>query len=232
MPTLRAQTLSTTPHLRAIIPTAGSTSSAPGGREWNRKPEGEAQNPADYAIAESVEGSLKDENDWMKSFHGLSVEPFKPEISQILQAPINMNDVEIKPDGIIYLPEIKYRRVLNKAFGPGGWGLAPRGETSRNPKNISREYALICHGRFVSQARGEQDYFALENIPTAAEGCKSNALMRCCKDLGIASELWDPIFIRKFKAQFCMEVMVEGYGGKRFKRWRKRDQPPLDKELK
>ncbi len=26
----------------------------------------------------------------------------------------------------------------------------------------------------------------------ACESAKSNALMRCCKDLGIASELWDP----------------------------------------
>lgn len=91
---------------------------------------------------------------------------------------------------MIYLPEIKYRRVLNKAFGPGGWGLAPRGEHNISAKNISREYALICNGRFVSQARGEQDYFDITGLPTASEGCKSNALMRCCKDLGIASELW------------------------------------------
>ena len=26
----------------------------------------------------------------------------------------------------------------------------------------------------------------------AMEAAKSNALVRCCKDLGIASELWDP----------------------------------------
>ena len=44
--------------------------------------------------------------------------------------------------------------------------------------------------RFVAQARGEMQYFSEESISTAAEGCKSNALMRCCKDLGIASELW------------------------------------------
>ena len=30
---------------------------------------------------------------------------------------------------LIYLPEVKYRRILNKAFGPGGWALMPRGET-------------------------------------------------------------------------------------------------------
>jgi hypothetical protein len=63
--------------------------------------------------------------------------------------------------------------------------------------------------RLVSIARGEQDYFSKEGIPTAAEGCKSNAMMRCCKDLGVASELWDPRFIRKFKAQHAKEVFVE-----------------------
>ena len=33
------------------------------------------------------------------------------------------------PIGLIYLPEIKYRRILNQAFGPGGWAIMPRGET-------------------------------------------------------------------------------------------------------
>jgi hypothetical protein len=44
--------------------------------------------------------------------------------------------------------------------------------------------------RLVSVARGEQEYFDPSGVPTATEACKSNALMRCCKDLGIASELW------------------------------------------
>ena len=30
--------------------------------------------------------------------------------------------------GLIYLPEIMYRRILNIAFGPGGWALMPKGE--------------------------------------------------------------------------------------------------------
>lgn len=33
--------------------------------------------------------------------------------------------------------------------------------------------------------------------------------MRCCKDLGVASELWDPRFIREFKAKYCVEVFAE-----------------------
>ncbi|CAG8788817.1 8031_t:CDS:2, partial [Gigaspora rosea] len=41
----------------------------------------------------------------------------------------------------------------------------------------------------VSVAQGEQDYFDPSGLATAAEGAKSNTLMRCYKDLGIASEL-------------------------------------------
>ncbi|KAL1982770.1 hypothetical protein VTN96DRAFT_886 [Rasamsonia emersonii] len=157
----------------------------------------------------SGENGLTDKVDWTRSFHGISAEPFPKEVADILQAPTDPNDVEIKPDGIVYLPEIKYRRILNRAFGPGGWGLVPRSESIVTPKTVTREYALICNGRLVSIARGEQDYFSPDGIPTATEGCKSNALVRCCKDLGIASELWDPRWIRKFKAEYTREVFVE-----------------------
>ena len=72
--------------------------------------------------------------------------------------------------------------------------------------------------RLVSVARGEQDYFSPDGIPTAAEGCKSNALTRCCKDLGVASELWDPRFIRKFIAGHVKEVWAEHVVNKKKKK--------------
>jgi len=50
------------------------------------------------------------------------------------------------------------------------------------------------------------------------EGCKSNAIMRCCKDLGVASELWDPRFIRKFKKEYCTEQFGEHAVTKRKKK--------------
>lgn len=133
-------------------------------------------------------------------------------------APLDPDDVEVKPDGIIYLPEIKYRRILNKAFGPGGWGLAPRGESIVTGRLVTREYGLVAQGRLVSIARGEQQFFDPDGIPTATEGCKSNALMRCCKDIGIASELWDPRFIRKFVAEKTKEVWVEHVATKKKKK--------------
>ncbi|KAJ7083700.1 mitochondrial genome maintenance protein [Mycena belliarum] len=166
--------------------------------------------------------------DWSKSYSGLSQQAFSKEIADVLLAPLDPMDIEIKPDGLIYLPEIKYRRVLNRAFGPGAWGLAPRSETNVGPKIVSREYALVCHGRLVAIARGEQEYFDPSGIPTATEACKSNALMRCSKDLGIASELWDPRFIREFKAKYCLEIFAEHIPTKKKKKmWRRKDQPKL-----
>ncbi|KAB8338863.1 hypothetical protein FH972_021807 [Carpinus fangiana] len=88
--------------------------------------------------------------DWTTSFHGISAEAFPKETADVLLQPLHEDDIEVKPDGIVYLPEIKYRRILNKAFGPGAWGLAPRGETIVTPKSVTREYALLANGRCVS----------------------------------------------------------------------------------
>lgn len=88
--------------------------------------------------------------DWTRSFHGLSAAPFPKEVADVLLSATDPEEVEIKPDGIVYLPEIKYRRILNRAFGPGAWGLVPRSESIVTPKTVTREYALVCNGRYVS----------------------------------------------------------------------------------
>lgn len=169
--------------------------------------------------------SFINDSPFSNSFKGVSESPFSKEIAEILSNPIQVTDIEIKPDGILYLPEIKYRRVLNKAFGPGAWGLVPRGPHTTLGKTVSREYALFCLGRFVSSARGEQDYYNDDDLATKSEGVKSNSLMRCCKDLGIASELWDPGFINSWKKEHAVQVMVaHASKGTRNMLWRRRDR--------
>ncbi|KAE8316907.1 mitochondrial genome maintenance MGM101-domain-containing protein [Aspergillus transmontanensis] len=96
-----------------------------------------------------LETTPEEKIDWTRSFHGLSAAPFPKEAADILLAETDPEEVEIKPDGILYLPEIKYRRILNRAFGPGGWGLVPRSESIVTPKTVTREYALVCNGRYV-----------------------------------------------------------------------------------
>jgi Mitochondrial genome maintenance MGM101 len=106
-------------------------------------PEAAAAAAADATPSAPTDGPV----DWSRSFHGLSSTAFDPAARAILLAPVNEADVEIKPDGIVYLPEIKYRRILNRAFGPGAWGLAPRGELEVSARTVSREYGLVVQGR-------------------------------------------------------------------------------------
>ena len=85
--------------------------------------------------------------DWANSFHGISSQPVTDEQFKALMTPVDQKDIEIKPDGVIYLPEIKYRRRLNEAFGPMGWGMIPKGEPVVGSSIVTREYALIVAGR-------------------------------------------------------------------------------------
>jgi hypothetical protein len=168
---------------------------------------------------------------------GIAAAPFAPEAAAILMSPVATDDIEVRPDGLIYLPEIKYRRILNRAFGPGAWSLLPI-EITVSPQDNMLYYkgALFVYGRFVSEAIGEQQYFPENDrmsYATAAESAKSNCLMRCCKDLGIASELWDPSFIRKWIAENAVEVWCQNIGkgagsGSKKKMWRKRTSPTIE----
>ena len=144
-------------------------------------------------------------------YERIGKQPFSEEIAQILMAPLPDQDIEVKPDGILYLPEIKYRRILNKAFGPGGWCLVPLSEFKIERGSILQEYGLFCRGQFVSQSFGEQtvDEQGYKSIGSSLEGAKSNALMRCCKDIGIGSELWDPNFIIAWRAKNVVEAFCE-----------------------
>jgi hypothetical protein len=65
---------------------------------------------------------------------------------------------------------------------------------------------------------------------TAAESAKSNCLVRCCKDIGIASELWDPSFTRGWLKRNAVEVWCVNRQdtSKRKKFWRKVSAPAID----
>lgn len=145
------------------------------------------------------------------------------ESRKLLQNPINSSDIDITPDGLIYLSVSKYKQILNAAFGPGSWALVPRGPVGIIGRVLTREYALVINGKFVSQARGEQMFFNNEGIPTAVEGARSSALSRCCKDLGIAVELWDRAFITSFKKENCSLVAVMQNNARKML-WRRKDR--------
>lgn len=142
---------------------------------------------------------------------------------------------DILPTGEVYVAQVHYRRLLNEVFGPGGWAMVPRGPFSMQGNTITREYALVGPGgRFISEAIGEADY--QPNNPrmsyaSACEAAKSNALTRCCKDIGIASECWD----RRWCEQWISHHAVKVWRAEQRRRdgkqgefqWRRKDAQPF-----
>ena len=150
-------------------------------------------------------------------FVGISMLDISRDISDKLLLPVKVEEVEIKPTGEIYLSHVRYRRMLNEAFGMGNWALRPLGGFVKTGNIVCREYALYIRGKYAASAIGEQAYLESNAMMTWSDACeatKSNVIMRCCKDLGIGLEMWDKKFVEKFKKDFCCQV------------WRKETKKP------
>lgn len=160
------------------------------------------------ALAPAAEAPAAPAPQFARGFDGMAMEPFPEAARRILAEPVNPHDVEIKPDGIVFLPGVAYRRILTRAFGAGGWAIAPRSPARYMKDNNIVVYhgALYCLGRFVAEAVGE--CFYRDNNPnmsyaSCVEGAKTDALGRCCKDLGIGTEMWDANWRETWKAKYA-----------------------------
>ena len=177
--------------------------------------------------AESVEiGTIAPE-----IFVGISTLDISKEISDKLTQPVSIEDIEIKPTGEIYLGHVRYRKMLNDAFGMGYWSLRPLGGFVKTGSVVCREYALYIKGKYAASAIGEQNYIESNAQMTWSDACeatKSNVIMRCCKDLGIGLEMWDRKFVEKFKKELCCQVWRKGKPGQTPKpQWRLKESEPF-----
>jgi hypothetical protein len=69
-------------------------------------------------------------------FHGIAAVPFPPSVAEILQRPLKVNDIDVRPNGYVFLPDVKYREILDSAFGPEGWKLEPTGPVGLEPVRV------------------------------------------------------------------------------------------------
>jgi hypothetical protein len=142
---------------------------------------------------------------FMQGFDGIAASAFPEDARKVLAEPVDEAAVEVKPDGIVFLPGVWYRRQLTKAFGAGAWALAPRQPARVMGDLVIYPGALYILGRFVSEAVGECFYRpGNSNMSYASclEGARTDALTRCCKDLGMGSELWDAAWRDRWLAKY------------------------------
>lgn len=153
----------------------------------------------------------------------------------VLDEPLDDNDVQIRPDGLVYLPWTFYARRLNRAFGRLAWGVIPNGAPMSKDVGydnilVAWGFWLIVRGTPIGYAIGETTYRSTNQTMSygdACEGAKSSALARNCKSLGIALDLWDKDWIERWKAKYA-----ETYKGKNDKTlWRKKGTKPAAKPV-
>lgn len=149
---------------------------------------------------------------------------------KLLDEPIPLEDLDIRPTGEVFASQVQYRRRLNQVFGAGSWVLKEESSPRVSDNKIMQKWSLWAQGVFISVAWGDHEYFPNNRRTTwtdAWESAKSNALVRTCKDLGIASECWSRRFTSWFKKEHCIEVRTQDGRG-----WRLIDGDPLWNEIR
>lgn len=147
---------------------------------------------------------------------GLVEVRLKPEEEAVLNEPVNVNDIQIKPTGQPYLSHPYYTRLFNRAFGRLGWALVPVSKPAKavqgNKVSVVIPYVLYIHGQPVAFANGEQDYYennAEQTYGDALESTVASALRRCAKRIGVSLEMWDRRYLEAFVETRALHVQIE-----------------------
>jgi hypothetical protein len=149
----------------------------------------------------------------------------------VLNRPVDIETILIKPTGQPYLSHPTYTHWFNAAFGRLGWSIVPRSKPRLDGPSVVCPYILYIHGQAAAFAYGEQEYHASNREQTygdAIEATVASALRRCAKRLGVGLELWDKAFLNQFIAERCVKVFLTPRAGDSDTRvaWRlKRDAP-------
>ena len=155
---------------------------------------------------------------------GASLLKLTKEESDQLIAPFENEQIDIRATGEIFTGHTHIRARLGRVVGVGQWALVPLSDVREKEGLVLQRWALYIRGHFVSEAWGAHQYQAENKRMTyddAVESAKSNALTRCCKDLGIGSACWDKVWGARWKAEHCVQV-----GQGRDRKWYRKDAAP------
>lgn len=116
-------------------------------------------------------------------------------------------ELDILPTGEVYMNQLLYRKKLTEVVGLGNWKLIPLSPYYEDEKIGRQSWALCIREQIIAYAWGEKEFFNTDkpsfNTFSSPEICKSNALMRVCKDLLIGWNCWDKDFCEMFQREYC-----------------------------
>jgi hypothetical protein len=163
----------------------------------------------------------------LEVFRNIAAQAIQPEAIEVLTEPVDEEDIEVLPTGEIYLPHTKYRARLNRAFGQGAWAMAPLDKPRIQDTEVIQPWALYVNGQFMSYTVAGAEMLETNDRmkwSDVLETLKSNAIMRLCKDWGVADVCWDKRWANAWKAKYAVRVWRSG-GGK--PQWRRLNDEPF-----
>jgi predicted transcriptional regulator len=172
-------------------------------------------------------------NNEIAIYAGASLLKITPEEQEKLLVAFDEKMIELRPDGLIYLPQTFWRQRLNQSFGIGQWCLIVKNsfkDSNTEKDKLYVEGVLMARGCYIATAVGEAELHTdnpLQSWASVFESAKSDCITRCCKDLSIASELWQPQFIKRWLSENAVKVFVEKKDGKKAVSWRKKTDKPF-----
>lgn len=161
------------------------------------------------------------------SYPGVASKPFPAEAQKVLNKDFTWDEIEITPDGRMYAPGKRFSDRLDQAFGQGAWALVRQTKWEILHNQAMATFHLYVDGRYVAEATGGQAYHPTNDnmsYDDAIEGATTNALMRCCKKIGVGRNLWDPNFRRSWRKQYAKQFWAKNENtGKTKVMWKRQD---------
>lgn len=165
-------------------------------------------------------------------YHGASMLKLSKREIELLSEPVDEKSVNIRPDGLLYLPQVFVREILNRTFGQCAWAWIHLGDEVKG-NTLCVMGALYVRGQFVAKGVGEATYHKdnpMQSWASVWESGKSDSIVRCCKDLGIGKEMWQPRFCEKWIKDNAIKVKVNTKKGLKIW-WRRKNAQPFEGEI-
>jgi hypothetical protein len=150
-----------------------------------------------------------------------------PEQQKILWQEVDAEAVQIRPDGIVYLPWAKVWRVILTAFAPHVPALVWLGNPKPEDGSICLHIVMTVGGQFVGEAVGACPWVKSNpnmNWASCVEGAVSDAVVKISKRLGMFQELWSVPWVNAWRAEHAMRVFRSQ---SRKLAWRRIDDEPF-----